>query len=178
MARPESCRVGRASPRDGLAFQTRRRASAMRTLRMAMILAGMVLSLASRLPADEPVDRESATRESVVQISATIRLPDMVRPWTKQSPRDVGGTGVVIEGRRILTNAHVVQYASQVFVEPYQSSEKLPAKVEAISTGVDLAVLKLDDESFFEKRTPLARSPELPEVKESVLVYGYPQGGS
>jgi S1-C subfamily serine protease len=90
----------------------------------------------------------------------------------------VGGTGVVIEGKRILTNAHVVQYASQVFVEPYQSSEKLAVRVEAVSSGVDLAVLKLEDESFFEKRPPLARSPELPEVKESVLVYGYPQGGS
>ena len=145
---------------------------------MAPVLAGMVLSLASRVPADEAADRESATRESVVQISATLRPPDMVRPWTKQSPRDVGGTGVVIEGKRILTNAHVVQYASQVFVEPYQSSEKIPAKVEAISTAVDLAVLKLEDEAFFEKRLPLPRSPELPEVKESVLVYGYPQGGS
>ena len=30
---------------------------------------------------------ESTIRESVVKISATMRYPDMVRPWTKQSPQ-------------------------------------------------------------------------------------------
>src|SRR5207302_18369 len=81
-------------------------------------------------------------------------------------------------GKRILTNAHVVTYASQLFVESYQSSDKLVATVESVSPGIDLAVLKLEDESFFDKRPPLAHTHELPSVKDSVLVYGYPQGGS
>jgi S1-C subfamily serine protease len=85
---------------------------------------------------------------------------------------------VVIDGKRILTNAHVVLYASQLFVESYQSSDKLPATVEAVSPGIDLAILKLEDESFFEKRPPVSRTSTLPQVKETVLVYGYPQGGS
>jgi len=107
-----------------------------------------------------------------------MRYPDMTHPWTKHSPQDASGTGVVIDGKRILTNAHVVLYASQLFVESYQSSDKLPAKVEAVSPGIDLAVVRLEDETFFDKRPPLARSSTLPEVKETVLVYGYPQGGS
>ncbi len=149
----------------------------MHRRRMILSLVGTWLLLIPCLAnADEA--GESAIRESVVKISATMRLPEMLRPWTKQSPRDVSGTGVVIEGKRILTNAHVVLYASQLFVEPYQSSDKLVATVEAVSPGMDLAVLKLEDESFFEKRPPLARTSELPEVKESVLVYGYPQGGT
>jgi S1-C subfamily serine protease len=122
--------------------------------------------------------QESKIRESVVKISATMRYPDLTRPWAKHSPQEISGTGVVIDGKRILTNAHVVLYASQLFVESYQSSDKLPAKVEAVGPGIDLAVLKLEDESFFEKRPPLARTSTLPEVKETVLVYGYPQGGS
>lgn len=121
---------------------------------------------------------ESAIRESVVKVTTTMRLPDLTHPWSKQSPRDSSGTGVVIEGKRILTNAHVVLYASQLYVESYQSSDKLSATVESISTGMDLAVLKLDDESFFDKRPPLPRTTALPEVKDSVLVYGYPQGGT
>ena len=32
--------------------------------------------------------------------------------------------------------------------------------------------------SFFDKRPPVTRTSALPEVKDSVLVYGYPQGGS
>ena len=121
--------------------------------------------------------RESAIRESVVKIAATLRYPDILHPWTKQSPREASGTGVVIGGKRILTNAHMVLFASQLSVESQQSSEKLAATVEAVSPGMDLAVLKLDDESFFDKRPPL-RALELPEVKDSVVVYGYPQGGS
>jgi S1-C subfamily serine protease len=122
--------------------------------------------------------QESKIRESVVKISATMRYPDMTHPWAKHSSQDASGTGVVIDGKRILTNAHVVLYASQLFVESYQSSDKLPARVEAVSPGIDLAVLRLDDESFFEKRSPVVRTEALPEVKDTVLVYGYPQGGS
>ncbi len=121
--------------------------------------------------------QESKIRESVVKISATMRYPDMTHPWTKHSPQEASGTGVVIDGKRILTNAHVVLYASQLFVESYQSSDKLPARVEAVSPGIDLAVIRLEDESFFDKRTPVVRTEALPEVKETVLVYGYPQGG-
>jgi S1-C subfamily serine protease len=122
--------------------------------------------------------QESKIRESVVKIFATMRYPDLTHPWSKHSPQEASGTGVVIDGKRILTNAHVVLYASQLFVESYQSSDKLPARVEAVSPGIDLAVLRLEDESFFEKRLPLSRVAALPEVKETVLVYGYPQGGS
>ena len=104
--------------------------------------------------------QESKIRESVVKISATMRYPDLVRPWAKQSPREASGTGVVIEGKRILTNAHVVLYASQLFVETSQSGDKRAATVESVSPGMDLAVLKLEDESFFEAaaaaRTPTA----------------------
>jgi S1-C subfamily serine protease len=145
-------------------------------------LTGLVLSLPASAPAavyqTQSDAQENKIRESVVKIYATMRFPDLTHPWTKQSPQEASGTGVVIEGKRILTNAHVVLYASQLFIESHQSSDKLPAKVEAVSPGIDLAVLRLEDESFFEKRPPLLRSSQLPEAKETVLAYGYPQGGS
>jgi len=122
--------------------------------------------------------QENKIRDSVVKISATMRYPDFTHPWTKHSAQEASGTGVVIDGKRILTNAHVVTYASQLFVEGNQSSDKLPAKVVAVGHGIDLAVLELEDESFFYKRSPLIRTSALPEVKDTVLVYGYPQGGS
>jgi S1-C subfamily serine protease len=115
---------------------------------------------------------------SVVKIFATARYPDPYKPWTKQAPREGTGTGVIIEGKRILTNAHVVLYASQVQVQANQSGDKISATVESIGQGIDLAVLKLDDESFFDARPPLARAANLPAVKDSVLVYGFPTGGT
>ncbi|MHB1562379.1 MAG: S1C family serine protease [Isosphaeraceae bacterium] len=133
---------------------------------------------AAGLDGDADAAQEARIRDSVVKITATMRVPDLTKPWTKHSPSEASGTGIIIEGKRILTNAHVVTYASQLFVEGSQSSEKLPAKVVAVAPGIDLAVLRLEDESFFDRRTPLPRTSALPEVKETVLAYGYPQGGS
>jgi len=124
------------------------------------------------LPKPDPVEN------SVVKIFATLRTPDPFKPWTKQAPRDVTGTGVVIEGKRILTNAHVALYASQMQVQANQSGDKLPATIEFIAPGIDLAVLKLEDESFFATHPALVRAPKLPTVKDAVMVYGFPTGGT
>ena len=117
-------------------------------------------------------------RDSVVKIFGSVRQPDPFRPWTKGSPHDITGSGVVIAGKRILTNAHVVNHASQVFVQPDKSSEKLSAKVEALAPGIDLAVLKLDDESFFDHHPALPIDSKVPALQQTIFAYGYPEGGS
>ncbi len=122
--------------------------------------------------------KSSHIENSVVKVFATMRYPDLARPWTKQAPNEATGTGVVIEGKRILTNAHVVLYASQVQIQANQAGDKLSATVESIAPGIDLAVLKLDDETFFDTHSPLPRASKLPEIKDSVLAYGFPTGGN
>jgi S1-C subfamily serine protease len=119
-----------------------------------------------------------AVENSLVKVFSVMRYPDVYKPWTKQAPSDATASGVVIEGKRILTNAHVVQYASQVQVQANQAGDKISATVEVIASGIDLAVLKLDDESFFDTHPALHLASTLPEVKDSVLVYGYPTGGT
>jgi S1-C subfamily serine protease len=119
-----------------------------------------------------------AIEASVVKIFATVRRPDPYKPWTKSSPADVTGSGVIIEGKRILTNAHVVNYASQVEVQASQSGDKVAARVVAVARGLDLAVLELEDPSFFAKRPPVQRAAVLPDVREQVFAYGYPVGGN
>ncbi len=89
----------------------------------------------------------------------------------------MSGTGFVIDGKRILTNAHVVGYPSQIYVQPYQSAEKFLAKVVAIATTIDLAILSVEDEGFFNDRPALAFDEGLPRVKAPVNVYGFPVGG-
>jgi len=120
----------------------------------------------------------SVVESEVVKVFSSMRYPDVYKPWTKQSPSEVTGSGVVIEGKRILTNAHVVLYASQVQIQANQAGDKLSATVEAIAPGIDLAVLKLDDETFFNSHPPLARAKTLPEIKDAVMTYGYPTGGT
>lgn len=115
---------------------------------------------------------------AVVKVFSTVRYPDFFRPWTKQPPTDISGSGVIIEGKRILTNAHVVLYASQIQVQGNQSGDKISASVVAIAPDIDLAVLKLDDPTFFDTRPPLPRASHLPQIKDPVYAYGYPTGGS
>ncbi len=150
-------------------------------LAATLVLAGFAQTQAQVLappPAPQPVGKDDTVRDSVVKIYATMRGPNLIQPWQKSSPQEATGTGVVIEGKRILTNAHVVSYATQVMVEPNGSSEKLAATVEYIAPGIDLAVLKMEDEAFFDARPPLPRAETLPEIKEAVTVYGYPTGGA
>lgn len=147
--------------------------------RLALLSSCLVLAARADAPQPAaPATGAPAIENSIVKVFSTVRGPDLARPWTKSSPREASGSGVVIEGKRILTNAHVVLYASQVQVQGNQSGEKIPARVEAIAPGIDLAVLKLDDESFFDTRPALPRAKQLPAVKDPVMAYGFPTGGT
>ncbi len=138
-----------------------------------VLAAGCAFAARSGEPAAAP-----ALENSVVKIFSTMRYPDPLKPWTKQAPSEITGSGVVIEGRRILTNAHVVLYASQVQVQANAAGDKILATVEAVAPGIDLAVLKLDDRSFFDTHPAVARASKLPQIKDPVLTYGFPTGGS
>src|ERR1700731_4013383 len=119
-----------------------------------------------------------AIENSVVKVFATMRYPDPFKPWTKQAPSEVSASGVVIEGNRILTNAHVVLYATQVQIQANAAGDKVPATVLAVAPGIDLAVLQVDDASFFDTHPPVARASKLPQIKDAVLAYGFPTGGN
>lgn len=131
--------------------------------------------LAITLP--QVVAAQDAIRNSMVKIHSQRRAPDFTRPWVKGNPQELTGSGAIIEGKRVLTNAHVVLYASRVLVQPDQSTERIPATVEAIAPGIDLAVLKLSNEAIFESRPALPLAEGLPRIKNTVNAYGYPEGG-
>jgi S1-C subfamily serine protease len=125
-----------------------------------------------------PDPTSGPAENAVVKVFATVRYPDLSKPWTKQAATEITGSGVVIRGRRILTNAHLVLYAGQIQIRANQAADKVSATVEAVAPGVDLAVLKLDDETFFDSHRPLPVASGLPNLKDSVMVYGYPTGGT
>ncbi len=120
-------------------------------------------------------------RNSVVKIYSTFRGPDFEAPWSRMPPEEFTGSGFVIAGDLILTNAHVVEYASQIFVQPPQSADRLRAELVAIAPGIDLAVVRIrrDEErtSFHASHPPLAFTQGLPLVGSKVQAYGYPMGG-
>ncbi len=124
-----------------------------------------------------PVTAKDDVRGAAVKVHVTQRPPDFTRPWTKSTARKTSGSGAIIEGQQILTNWHVVEYASQIFVQFDQTSDKTPATVVATAPGMDLALLKLEDASKLEGRPFLPITDALPNVRATVNVYGYPIGG-
>ncbi len=137
-----------------------------------------IFSVAFVMSFIQPVFAEQEIEKSVVKIHTTQRRPDIFKPWSKMPSSEISGSGFVISGNRILTNAHVVTYASQVYVQPYQSAEKIAAEIEAIAPGIDLAVLRLEDEEFFKVHPPLPMSDAIPKTGGKVNAYGYPMGGA
>ena len=129
----------------------------------------------------EPAEAPKAVRDSVVKIHTTFRAPSFERPWSKEAPEQATGSGFVIDGERILTNAHVVEYASQVFVQPNNTADRFRAEVVAISQGIDLAVIRIirdsDREAFHAKHPALPMVDELPPIGSTVQAIGYPIGG-
>ncbi len=128
--------------------------------------------MTDRILADQDV------KASVVKISVTLRTPDFAHPWNKANPTEASGTGFLIDGNRIVTNAHVVRYASQVYVQPDQSDEKFEATVEAISYGLDLAILQLESADAIVDLKPLAIDNTITPLRSEVNVYGFPIGGN
>ena len=110
------------------------------------------------------------------------------------------GSGFVLEGRRLLTNAHgaaragarsrrgtltllfaaprgaVVLSGTTVHVRREGRPKKFPARVLCCAPAVDLALLTVDDEEFWHNLCPLQLAA-VPHLQDSVVVVGYPVGG-
>jgi S1-C subfamily serine protease len=113
---------------------------------------------------------------SVIQIITFTQQPEWDSPWRFDAVRRIGGSGFVIKGKRIMTNAHVVSWARQIVVRRYQDPRPYMAEVEYVGHDCDLAVLRVQDERFFDNLEPLDFG-ELPKVRSGVVTYGYPAGG-
>ncbi len=133
------------------------------------------LSLVSALAVAAPPP-ENDIKQSVIKIKCASQTYSFVEPWKKTQVQLAVGTGFIISGNRILTNAHVVSDAIYLEVQKFTEAERYPAKVEYISHCTDLAILKVDDPKFYKGLKPLEFGP-LPDLDSEATTYGYPMGG-
>ena len=115
-------------------------------------------------------------RDAVLKVFATQLNPNYGAPWKSGVARTVSGSGFVIDGHRILTNAHVVSDTTFIQVRRYGDSERVPARLLFVSHEADIALLTVDAPHFFDSIAPL-RLGGLPELRQEVLVLGFPLGG-
>ena len=114
--------------------------------------------------------------KSIVKIYTVSKNPDYLEPWNSTVSRS-SGSGSIISGNRILTNAHVVANQTFLEVKKYGDPKRYQAKVLKVSHETDLALLEVKDKNFFKNTTALTFG-ELPNIQDKVTVYGYPMGGN
>ncbi len=114
--------------------------------------------------------------DSVVKIFATRNTIDYKNPWQSKGVQEITGSGCIIQGNRILTNAHVVNQNTFIQVRRESSQKKYIAKVETVGNDCDLATLQVEDPEFFKGVLPLEIG-ELPNLQDKVTVVGFPIGG-
>ena len=124
----------------------------------------------------DPVAIRKIARHSVIQIKTTLFDYSYQTPWQAPRIQAALGTGFVIDQQRILTNAHVLSGANTIRVQHSDQLSDYRAKVEYIAHDADLALLSVEDASFFEDTCPLAIGT-LPELNSPVDVIGFPIGG-
>ena len=114
--------------------------------------------------------------DSVIKIYTPQAAPDYFTPWRLLTPRQSSGSGAVIEGNQILTNAHVIANASYVQAQKHNDPQRYQARVTFVSHEADLAIITIDEPGFFSDLKALSIG-DLPDPLQEVSVYGYPIGG-
>jgi S1-C subfamily serine protease len=114
--------------------------------------------------------------EATVKVYVVHAEYDYDMPWQLAGQERGFGSGCIIGGNRILTNAHVVADQNFIQVKRAGQAKKYNATVEIVAHECDLALLKVDDPSFFSGVRPLSLGP-LPQMRDKVAVYGFPMGG-
>ena len=116
-------------------------------------------------------------KNAVVKIHASTAAPDYFTPWRLLNSGQSSGSGAVISGNRILTNAHVVANARYLQAQKNGDPRKYLARILFVSHDSDLAIITVDEPGFFDHLKPLPIG-KLPDPLQEVSVYGYPFGGN
>jgi S1-C subfamily serine protease len=120
---------------------------------------------------------EISPEKSVVMIRGASQDFSYVTPWKQGTMSQGIGSGLIIDGKRILTNAHNVSNAKYIEVKLENIAKRYPSKVAFIGHDCDLAILTVDDESFFAGTIPLEFG-DIPQINTVVSTYGFPMGGN
>ncbi len=139
------------------------------------IMSSFVLACALLLALTAPAN-DVSPKSSVVKVFTVQSNPDYHQPWQNYPQASGSGSGCVIKGGLILTNAHVVANSTFIMVRKQGDPKKYVAKLVIAGHQCDLALLKVEDAGFLEGMVPMDIG-ELPFLQDKVAVMGYPVGG-
>jgi S1-C subfamily serine protease len=124
----------------------------------------------------ESENGQKSIERSVVRIVNHSQRGDWYAPWISRAPTYSGGSGFVIEGGLVMTNAHVVSDARMILLHLDNDPTPHEARVKAIGHDCDLALVEPVEPGLLDG-FPAMTFGGLPELGSSVETYGYPVGG-
>ncbi|XP_059652882.1 protease Do-like 9 isoform X2 [Cornus florida] len=122
----------------------------------------------------EPLPRLDCVVKSPMVMPAVLRViclynePNLSHPWMVKQRRRVS-SGVVIEGRKVLTSADAVKNQISVILEKHSIGGRYSATVLAIGTECNAALLTVSDDEFWEGVKPV-NFGDLPSLGDRVIV--------
>lgn len=119
---------------------------------------GIAISCAVTLPAWAAPSFE----DSVVRVITTHQAYDTLNPWAKRKPDTRSHQAVVIDERTILTTASAVRDATLIRVEARGGPDQFAARVALVDPDVNLALMTVDDEAFFDDLRPVKLARHMP----------------
>jgi len=121
----------------------------------------------------------SSQLKGIVQCFTNSVWNDWQRPWSRATPEASTGSGFVISTcrRLIITNAHVVAFASTLQVRKDGDFDKHVAQILAVSHQTDLAIVTVASDAFWLDAIELPLG-ETPRLQQHVDVVGFPIGGN
>ena len=75
----------------------------------------------------------SDVKDAIVKIYTIQNSPDYYNPWSMRGPEASTGSGCVIKGKKILTNAHVVGDQTFIQVRRYGDAKRYEARLLSVS---------------------------------------------
>lgn len=119
---------------------------------------------------------EADMSPSLAKIFASAQDVDELHPWQTGSEGRATGSGAIIAGRRILTNAHVVSNHTYLEARRAGDPRRYRARLEFVAHDCDLALLRVDEPAFWAGSRPLELGA-LVRRGDVVSALGFPAGG-
>jgi len=127
-------------------------------------------------PAGKALGEANGLKRTVVKIFTVTNRPNYYQPWERGYQYNSSGSGCVLPGKLVLTNAHVVSDQAFLQVMKAGDTKKYTAKLAYVDHDREVALLRVADEAFFEGTVPVELGPT-PAQRDKVAVYGFPVGG-
>ncbi|CAK0808768.1 unnamed protein product, partial [Prorocentrum cordatum] len=172
--------LGKAPPDLGM-----RESAALSSLLPVLAARGWTVSGSPRPPPEPPLALLASP-----QVWRAVCLLEVVSvqwiplcPWARTQQSTSHGSGFIVAGRCIMTNAHVVANAIDIRVRPHGSAKRFAGRVRTFGPDVDLALVEIhptvedDFWALVAHVEPVELSDSLPSLQETVQALGFPTGG-